>query len=181
MSKERRKAERRSGKDRRVNSTAASQLFREDHQRIRGFFEDLEDAPDLKARLEIRDLAVAEVRVHKALMEDLFYPALEEVLEETQLEDVRNDLEGWEALLETIEQTSPDDPAFDSSWRKLERELAHHISWEEQEVLVMLEEKKTVDLFALGLRLAELKREVMAEQPIIGWNSTNDSSDRSGA
>lgn len=177
--KERRKEDRRSGKERRINGTAATQLLKEDHLRINDYFDDLEDTEDPDMMREIRDLLLAEVRAHRAVLEDVFYPAIEDLMETELLEDARTDLESWEAMLENLERAEPEESAFREVWQKLRREMTHHISWEEQEMLNKLEDEEDIDLIQLGIRITELKREVLAEQPTLSWDA--EANDRSGS
>jgi hypothetical protein len=169
MPKERRAKNGPSKKAPRPNATQATSLLREDHRRMEGYFEDMEERTDILEKTEIRDLAIAEIRVHKAVVEEAFYPVVGDIFDEALIDEAREELEELEPLLETLETTSPAETAFEPAWQKLARQLAHHIQWEEQEMFVRAEESEDVDLVKLGLRVAELRKEIMAEQPTTNW------------
>lgn len=158
-------------KDRRANATQVTQLLRDDHRRIESYFEDMEETDDLLEKTEIRDFTLAEIRVHKAIVDEVFYPAAADVVGDTLVDEAREELEELEPLLETVQTTSPAESSFEAAWQKLSRQLSHHSQWEEQELLNKAEESEEIDLLQLGLRIAELRKEIMAEQPTSNWES----------
>lgn len=158
-------------KERTLNAPQATQLLRDDHRRMESFFDAMDETDDLLEKTEIRDNAIAEVRVHKAVVEEVFYPVAGEALEESLVDEAREELEELEPLLETVETTSPGDSSFESAWQKLSRQLAHHIKWEEQELLNKAEETEELNLQRLGLRMTELRKEIIAEQPMVSWET----------
>lgn len=159
-----------SKKPKRASATSATALLRDDHRRIEGYFDDMEETDDFLTKTEIRDRVIAEIRVHKAVVEEAVYPVVSDLVDEALIDEAREELEELEPLLETVETTAPAESAFEAAWQKLARQLAHHSQWEEQELFAKAEESEDIDLGKLGLRVAELKKEIMAEQPTAGWD-----------
>src|SRR5690349_21339245 len=61
-----------------ANSTWATEVLREDHARIQDLIQDFDQSRDPNQRREILDLVVGEMRVHRALVEEILLPAVRE-------------------------------------------------------------------------------------------------------
>ena len=160
-------------KNAKENKTWATKALREDHERIQGLFADFDDPAEAERRQEILDLAVAEIRVHRALVEEILVPAVRSAAEDpSALSEVMEDLQGWEALLHEVERLRLQDPGFSKAWRALRTELERHMQRGHQGLLE-LAETVPLNYADLGLRMAELRQQITAERPTASQDTNN--------
>jgi hemerythrin-like domain-containing protein len=135
----------------------ATALLHEDHERVDGLFRSFESA---KGNAEKRDIAaktVAELRVHAAIEEELFYRALARELEDD--EPVKYAVEEHavvKRLLDDLEGMKPSEDTFHAKYKVLSELVRHHVREEEGQIFPAAE-SSDLDLDALGRELAERK------------------------
>jgi len=157
----------------RQNTTWATQVLREDHERIRDLFAEFDDPAEKDRKGDIADTAAAEIRLHRALVEEILIPAVRAAAGDPgALSEVLDEMEGWEALLEAVERRRPEDPAFAKAWKALRAELERHLKQDHQGLLE-LARTLPLDYVALGLRMGELRRQITAERPTASKDTSN--------
>lgn len=129
----------------RGNSKARSEILemlKEDHQRVKKAFKTAERLHSQDARDELQALVeqtCAEVQVHARLEEELFYPAAREaVKEEDLIEEAEVEHGSAKALIQQLQELSPDDPKYMATFTVLGEYLKHHIREEETELFEQL-------------------------------------------
>lgn len=120
------------------------EVLKQDHRSLDSLFEKIEatDEPDAKAALF--EVINEEFEAHAKGEEKVVYPEMKRIpeLNEKTEHSVEEHDEARE-LIKTIESLSPEDEKWESSVRKLQSEIEHHVEEEEEEMFPILEEKLT--------------------------------------
>jgi hemerythrin superfamily protein len=70
-----------------AGASSVTDMLREDHMKVKGLFEEFEQAEDAKAKQRIVETALAELEVHAKLEEELIYPAIRSEIDNDELMD----------------------------------------------------------------------------------------------
>jgi hemerythrin-like domain-containing protein len=149
----------------RTKAGAALDMLKEDHDKVKKAFKEFEklDREDTETMQQLVQTVCEELKVHAALEEEIFYPAVREAIDD---EDIMNEAqvehETAKMLIEQLENMGPEDPNYQATFTVLGEYVKHHIKEEEDEMFA--EAKKTdLDLEDLGARMRERKTELMGE------------------
>ena len=113
--------------------------LRRDHERLLRAFREFDHGDSLQACQQIVQRTCAELKVHAALEEELFYPAARRSLDEPDLiDEAQIEHRSIAMLLEYVEQLPPDDAKYKASFRVLGDYVEHHVRDEEHELFVQL-------------------------------------------
>ena len=140
----------------------AIELLKQDHQAVEGLFERFISSAgrDDTARGRVVDSIIQELTVHAQMEEQVFYPAVRNILAQGD-ELVTESLEEHQevkGILAELEQMSPGDQGFDSKVMNLIGDVRHHVNEEEGEILPKLQTAIGVSQLAdLGQRMEEFK------------------------
>jgi hemerythrin superfamily protein len=138
-------------------------LLKNDHRSVEKLFKTFARTGDRakKTKAELVAGMVAELSVHAAVEEQVFYPAIRTEVPDTQ-DEVLESLEEHHVvkwLLSELDGMSPDDERFDAKVKVLTESVRHHVEEEEQElfprVRSALGRKR---LGELGTRIEEAKK-----------------------
>ncbi|HEY2990598.1 MAG TPA: hemerythrin domain-containing protein [Candidatus Binatia bacterium] len=137
----------------------AVQLLRQDHQKVQELFKQFEESEDRQTKKQIAATALNELKVHAALEEELFYPAVrQEIDEEEKVDEAEEEHHVAKLLISELEKMTPSDDHFDAKFKVLAESVKHHIEEEESEVIPEIESE--IDGAELGERMAERKEEL---------------------
>jgi len=144
----------------------ALSLLRADHAKVVELFEQFEQMKDDVDEQE-KDALVAricgELIVHTAIEEELFYPEAREAIDAEDLFDEATvEHASAKDLIAQLGEMEPDDELYDAKVKVLGEYVKHHVEEEENQMFPRLLET-SLDLDALGARLAERKTELMDE------------------
>jgi hemerythrin-like domain-containing protein len=149
----------------RSKSTAAIEMLKEDHAKVKKAFKEFEsmDRSDTETCRQLVQTVCEDLKVHTTLEEEIFYPAVREAIED---EDIMNEAsvehETAKMLIEQLENMEPDDPNYHATFTVLGEYVMHHVKEEEGEMFP--EAKKAgVDMEALGQRMQERKSELLSQ------------------
>jgi hypothetical protein len=144
---------------------AALEMLKEDHDKVKKAFKEFEklDRDDAETMQQLVQTVCEELKVHAALEEEIFYPAVREAIDD---EDIMNEAqiehETAKMLIEQLENMGPDDPNYHATFTVLGEYVKHHVKEEEDEMFA--EARKTdLDFEELGARMRERKTELMGE------------------
>jgi hemerythrin superfamily protein len=144
----------------------ALDLLTNDHEEIAELFERYEAlAADGAAADERRELAeeiCSLLLVHAAIKEEIFYPAVREVLDEEYLIDealVAQD--GARSLIDDIQAGDPTEPRYDAQVRILHELLAQHFEEERSELFPRVR-NTSLDLEEIGAEMAARQEVLMS-------------------
>ncbi|HJT61690.1 MAG TPA: hemerythrin domain-containing protein [Burkholderiales bacterium] len=143
----------------------AIDLLKEDHARVKQSFKEFEklDQADTATLQEMVRAVCAELKVHTAIEEEIFYPAVREAIED---EDLMNEAKVEHAsakdLIEQLEGMEADDPMLSATFTVLCEYVLHHVKEEESEMFPQVR-KSNLDLADLGAKLMARKDQLTAE------------------
>ena len=142
----------------------AVQLLTEDHKKVKKLFKDFERLKDQEGAAKEKSALVqqicTELTIHTKVEEEIFYPVVRESIDEEDLMD-EADVEhaGAKALIQQLEDMTPEDDHYDAKVTVLGEYIDHHVK-EEHEEMFPKAKKAKVDLVELGARIAERKAEL---------------------
>ena len=144
----------------------ALKLLKQDHDEVKSMLSDLESTTERAVKTRTDGLASlkAELEVHEAIEEEIFYPALKE---HPKTKDLA--LEGYEEhhvvdmVMAEIEDVAPSDETWMAKFTVMKENLEHHIEEEEGEMFEQAERVFDDDeLDDLGERMQARKDELKA-------------------
>ncbi|MDB6083802.1 MAG: hemerythrin protein [Gammaproteobacteria bacterium] len=131
-------------------------FLKQEHRRIAEWFDEYDSARSNVRKQELALRICRELRVHAAMEEDLFYPALLRATDDPVRREmaVLHEHTDSQRLIEQIMQSSPIDELFDSRVRILADVIAQHVEEEECPGGIFEEaEQSGMDLPFLGIQL----------------------------
>jgi hemerythrin-like domain-containing protein len=142
-------------------------LLTADHAKVKKLFKEFEDLKEEDGSAEDKSALVTlicnELKVHTAIEEEIFYPAVRKAIDDGGLMDeALVEHAGAKELIAQLEDMSPDDELYDAKVTVLGEQIQHHVKEEEGEMFPKARKAK-VDSEALGVQMAERKAELMAE------------------
>ena len=150
----------------RSKTATAIDLLKEDHDKVKKAFKEFEkmDRSDIETCRQVVRSVCEDLRVHTALEEEIFYPAVREAIDD---EDIMNEAavehEAAKTLIEQLENMEPDDPNYFATFTVLGEYVMHHVKEEESEMFPQAKKAKELDLQALGEQMRARKEELMAD------------------
>jgi hemerythrin-like domain-containing protein len=139
-------------------------MLKEDHRNVKELFDKFEETNGTASKRKIASQAVEDLKVHAALEEELFYPALRQQMEDEDglLDEADEEHHVAKILIAELEQMQGDEDHWEAKFKVLAESVRHHIKEEEGEIFP--EAKKTdIDFVALAERMAERKATLIAE------------------
>jgi hemerythrin-like domain-containing protein len=151
----------RAAKSHRREPQAISMLV-EDHRKVQKLFKQFENADETRQQ-QIVEEACNDLTVHAQLEEQVFYPAVRDAIDETDLVDeatVEHDVA--KDLIEKLKDLGPGDPQYAATFCVLGEYINHHIE-EEQNELFPKVRKASLDFESLAGEMWEKKQELREE------------------
>lgn len=151
------------GKSARQSDDAVAMLTA-DHKKVKALFKQYaklkEEEGDEAEKGEIVATICQELTVHASIEEEIFYPAVREVLEDPDLMDeALVEHAGAKDLIAQLEEMNPGDELYDAKVTVLGEQIDHHVEEEEGEMFPKAR-KAEIDLQELGAQMAERKEEL---------------------
>ena len=141
-------------------------MLREDHQKIRQLFEQLDNATVTEKR-EIVEEALAVLDVHTNIKQELIYPAWREHVPEQGLglvDEAQETLHVVHALMKALENMGPEDTRYMDMCKALKERVTHHIN-EEEEKMFPLAEQTALDWDRLTTHVIQ-RRQTLEQKPL---------------
>lgn len=147
----------------------AISLLEADHRTVEGLFDAFQraDANDLERKGTLVQRACEELTMHAMIEEELLYPAARGALRDDKAHEDEVDESYVEhflvkTLIEKFTQLKPGDPGFDATFMVLAENVKHHVEEEEHDLFPALR-KTSLDLGALGKKIAERKAQLQSK------------------
>jgi hemerythrin superfamily protein len=144
----------------------AIELLRRQHREVEELFERFGRTDAIEERGEIARTVTRELRLHTAIEEELFYPALRSrggELEDAVLEDLEEH-HAVEVMLDELDGVAPTDERFAAKFTVISEMVLHHVEEEEDEQFPMAREALDAgELDDLGRRMLERYENLRAE------------------
>jgi len=148
----------------------ACDLLDADHKSVKKLFKEYEEMAGSRARNAAqmkKDLAMQicqELTVHAQIEEEIFYPALREVLKDTDLlDEAAVEHQSAKDLIAQIQGAGEADEMFDAKVKVLGEYIDHHVKEERGEIFPKARSARKLDLMAMREQLETRKEELMTE------------------
>jgi hypothetical protein len=150
--------------------TDAIALLKADHRVVEDLFEQFEKAGSDDRKRALAHKICVELKIHTAIEEEIFYPALRGKIEEDMLDEAYVEHDGAKMLINDIDSSAPDSDFYDAKVKTLSEEIEHHVHEEEMPSEGMFAQARAtdVDLVELRDRMLARKQELMAEEEASG-------------
>ena len=144
----------------------AIELLEEDHRKVKKLLEQGDETTEnaVRTRTEVLEKIRTEMKVHEAIEEEIFYPALQQ---HEKAKDIV--LEGYEehhvvdVILAELDDVSVEDERWAAKFSVMKENVEHHIEEEEND---MFEKAKQIfsddELNELGERMETKKKQLQA-------------------
>src|SRR3982751_1197623 len=110
----------------------AIHLLKEDHTKVKDLFDDFEDTDDSQEQYDIAQKAILELTVHAEIEEEIFYPAVRQATDESELmNEAEEEHHVAKVLMEELKDLAPTDEHFAAKFMVLAENVRHHIKEEE--------------------------------------------------
>ena len=148
---------------RRVDAIA---LLRQDHQRVLELFDRFENVRGNDRKERLAEQICRELQIHATIEEEIFYPAVREAIDDSDLMDEATvEHQSAKELIAQIEAMSADDDLYDAKVTVLGEYVRHHVKEEQGEMFKKVRQAN-LDLRELGDRLRERKAELEKGGPV---------------
>jgi hemerythrin superfamily protein len=144
------------------------QLLVAEHREVQAMFQQYRKLAEAGGKGDERMLLASQICValtlHTQVEEEILYPAARVVLtrDEDLVDEAYVEHAGAKSLIAQIKTMTSDQPLFDAKVHVLGEYIAHHVKEEENEFFPKLR-KTTLDLDAMGERMVELRKALMAQ------------------
>lgn len=143
-------------------------LLQEDHKSVQKAFRQfsrMDHEEDTEAMRALVEETCHALEVHTTLEEELFYPALREMIAEDQadlLEEAEVEHGSAKQLIAALQELQPGDPKYVATFTVLGEYVKHHIEEEESEIFKQARKAK-LDVEALGEEMRARREALMGE------------------
>lgn len=142
----------------------ATVLLRADHNRVKDLFAEYEKTGSTSNQKLLVSHICAELTVHAQIEEEIFYPAIKEVVKDTELiAEATVEHTTLKDLIAQVEGVEPQGELFDAKIKVMAEYVKHHVREEESEMFP-LAKSSSLDMKKLGARLSERKAELLAQR-----------------
>ena len=146
----------------------AIKLLTDDHKEVKKMFAEFKkmaDSDDLDAKEALVAQICADLTVHAAVEEEIFYPATRAAIEDdAMLDEAEVEHASAKDLIAQLKAMSPSDDLYDAKVTVLGEYIEHHVKEEEGEMFPKAKKAK-IDLEALGQEMSLRKEELKAALP----------------
>ena len=116
-------------------------MLKEDHQKVKGLFQEIRKSSDGSRQKELFDKIDTELEIHTHIEEAVFYPAIEEQEElKDMVAEALEEHHQAKELLQQLETLTVDNHDFGSKLRQLMEAVEHHVEEEEGEMFPKIRE-----------------------------------------
>ena len=144
-----------------AGSNDAIAMLIADHKKVKKLFSAFKKLSREGGSDEKRDLVeniCTELKIHTALEEEIFYPAVRQAIDDSELMDeALVEHAGAKELIAQLEKVDPEEELYDAKVIVLGEQIDHHVE-EEESTMFPRAKKAKLDTAALGARMLERKK-----------------------
>jgi len=141
-------------------------LLKSDHKQVKVLFSEFDKLKDDGAeadKVAIVAQICNELKIHTAIEEEIFYPAVRKAIDDSDLMDeALVEHAGAKKLIAQLEGASADDDLYNAKVTVLREQIEHHVQDEEGSMFPKAKTAK-VDTVALGAKMIKRRRALIAE------------------
>jgi hypothetical protein len=136
-------------------------LLKKDHDTVKDLFDRFEAAQGRAAKKKIVDHALTELKVHAAIEEEIFYPAVRRAVGKDIMNEADEEHHVAKVLIAELDEMDGREAHYDAKFTVLAENVRHHIKEEESEVFPKAKDA-SIDFVALGQTIVERKATLLA-------------------
>lgn len=131
-------------------------LLKKDHTKVKGLFEEFEKAENLREKKKIVAEAIMELKMHSAVEEEIFYPAVRKSIGKEIMTEADQEHHVAKVLIAELEEMDGTEEHYDAKFTVLSENVRHHIKEEEGEMFPKAEDLD-IDMEDLGKQITARK------------------------
>ncbi len=136
-------------------------LLKKDHDTVKDLFDKFEKAEGRPAKKKIVTQALTELKIHAALEEEIFYPAVRKPVGNDIMNEADEEHHVAKVLIAELEEMDGHEDHYDAKFTVLAENVRHHIKEEENEVFPKANDA-AIDFEALNLKMVDRKQKLLA-------------------
>lgn len=145
-----------------LTTNPAIALLKKDHDKVKALFDQFEKAKGRTAKKKIVEAALLELKVHAAIEEELFYPAVRKQLGKKMMNEADEEHHVAKVLIAELAEMDGSESHYDAKFTVLAENVRHHIKEEENDMFPEAKDVK-IDFDQLGLAMQARKEKLMSE------------------
>jgi hemerythrin superfamily protein len=139
-------------------------MLQKDHQKVKGLFDEFEQAEDARTKHRIISETIRELEVHAKIEESLIYPAIrKEIDDEKVMDEALEEHHVAHVLLNELKRMKGSGERYEAKFKVLGESIKHHVK-EEEGTMFPKAEKIDLDWEALAKKATTRKESLMARQ-----------------
>lgn len=143
-------------------TTDAIDLLIRDHTVVKDLFEEFEKSSGRAAKKKIAAQVLAELKIHAALEEEIFYPAVRRRIGKGIMNEADEEHHVAKLLIAELEDLNGRGDHYDAKFKVLSENVRHHIKEEENEMLPKAREVN-LDFEKLGNKMLARRQQLLAK------------------
>jgi len=140
----------------------AVSLLKEDHARVKDLFDRFDAATSRSTKKKIVRLALAELKNHAAIEEEIFYPSVRKPVGKEIMNEADEEHHIAKLLIAELDAMDGSESHFDAKFTVLAENVRHHIKEEEDEMLPKAKGVK-LDFEALAEKMKRRKEKLFTD------------------
>ena len=144
------------------STNPALALLKKDHDKVKDLFTQFETAEGRPAKKKIVKQALTELKVHAAIEEELFYPAVRKPVGKDLMNEADEEHHVAKVLIAELEGMDGRENHYDAKFTVLAENVRHHIKEEENEMFSKAKDA-TIDFVALSKAMLQRKKTLLAK------------------
>ena len=139
----------------------AIDMLIDDHNKVKELFDQFDKAEGRQKKKRIAAHALAELKVHAAIEEELFYPVVRQQIDDSEgiMDEADEEHHVAKVLIAELDRMSGKEEHWEAKFTVLAENIRHHIKEEENDMLPEAERTDT-DFDLLGERMWALKQKL---------------------
>ena len=145
-----------------LKTNPALALLKTDHDTVKDLFDKFEEAEGRPSKKKIATQALLELKVHAAIEEEVFYPAVRKAVGKDTMNEADEEHHVAKVLIAELEEMDGRESHYDAKFTVLAENVRHHIKEEENEMFSKAKDA-TLDFEALCQAMARRKETLLTK------------------
>ena len=142
------------------NPENAISILKDDHKKVKDLFDQFEKAKSLAEKKKIAAETIMELKVHSAIEEEIFYPAVRKPTGKDIMNESDEEHHVAKVLIAELEVMSGKEDHYDAKYHVLSENIRHHIKEEENNMFPKVK-SESIDLNKLGKKMLARKDQLL--------------------